>query len=364
MFNRFVFSAAFTAAITVPFTATLGAEAAIPKSDKPGSKDSPLLQRYHGSFIVAYEYKAFDEFVLPLSKIEQIPGRKDRLTNYVYEPKKKLAVEGPYTRLVYLIPEGRSPLEVLRNYQDEIRRGGGKVLFECKAAECGGDPLRSSHLRYGGLMHPSLSIYLYPEERVKDKEWSDGSCALKSQIVDQRYMTAELRGAHVSALTYTLTPQDRGTGDCQRFMDRTIAVIDIIEGKAREEKMVTVQAGEMSMAIAGTGRVTLYGIYFDFNKADIRPESDPTLEQIGKLLKDTPVLKLLVVGHTDNIGSFASNTDLSQHRAVAVVNALATRFGIGRDRLIAAGVSFASPVASNRSEEGRARNRRVELVER
>jgi outer membrane protein OmpA-like peptidoglycan-associated protein len=74
-------------------------------------------------------------------------------------------------------------------------------------------------------------------------------------------------------------------------------------------------------------------------------------------------MKVLVVGHTDNVGTFAFNTDLSQRRAAAVVNALATRFAIPRDRLTPFGVSFGAPVASNRTEEGRAKNRRVELVE-
>ena len=67
--------------------------------------------------------------------------------------------------------------------------------------------------------------------------------------------------------------------------NRTVAIVDIVEAKAREQKMVTVQASDMEKAIAGTGRIALYGIYFDFNKADIKPESDPTLEQIAQLLK-------------------------------------------------------------------------------
>jgi outer membrane protein OmpA-like peptidoglycan-associated protein len=74
-------------------------------------------------------------------------------------------------------------------------------------------------------------------------------------------------------------------------------------------------------------------------------------------------MKVLVVGHTDNVGTFVFNTDLSQRRAAAVVNVLASRFGIARERLTPFGVSFAAPVASNRTEEGRAKNRRVELVE-
>ena len=81
------------------------------------------------------------------------------------------------------------------------------------------------------------------------------------------------------------------------------------------------------------------------------------------LLKDQPTLKLLVVGHTDNVGTFSFNLDLSQRRANSVVNELVTRYEIGKNRLTPFGVSFANPVASNKTDEGRAKNRRVELVE-
>jgi OmpA family len=91
--------------------------------------------------------------------------------------------------------------------------------------------------------------------------------------------------------------------------------------------------------------------------------ADAQLEEMAKLLKQAPARKLLVVGHTDNVGSFTFNMDLSQRRAAAVVAALATRFGIGKDRLAPVGVSFASPVAPNADEGGRAKNRRVELVD-
>ncbi|MGH8008052.1 MAG: OmpA family protein, partial [Candidatus Binatia bacterium] len=313
--------------------------------------------RYEGSFIVAYEYKSFAEFTLPLSRLEEVPGKKVGKNNRAYEPQEKKALEGTYTRLVYLIPENRSPLEVVRNYQEEITNQGGSILFECKADECGGDPGRSSA---GGGGKMSLSMYLFPEERITDANFSNGHCAMTERIADQRYTAAELpaRGAHVSVLTYTLK-DDRY---CKAFNGRTIAVVDIVEAKAREQKMVMVKAEEMAQQIAATGSVALYGIYFDFNKADLKPESTPTLEQIAKLLKEDTALKVLVVGHTDNVGSFAFNMDLSQRRAQAVVNVLVSQYTINKERLLPVGVSFAAPVAPNTTEEGRAKNRRVELV--
>jgi OmpA-OmpF porin, OOP family len=339
-------------------TSIVFADATIPKADKPGSKDHPLLKRYDGSFIVAYEHQNFTDFVLPLSRLEPVPGRQDRSNNRYYEPKQKKALEGAYTRLVYLIPENRSPLEVLRNYQQEITQKGGRILFECKDAECGGSARRSS---VGGGGDMSLAMFLYPPERIKEEAFSNGSCAMSEAISDQRYATAEIpaQGAHVSILTYTL---NEGLY-CKAFSGRTIAVIDVMENKAREQKMITVTSAEMAKAISSSGSVALYGIYFDVNKVDVKPESEPTLAEIAKLLKSNAAMKLLVVGHTDHVGTLPFNMDLSQRRAAAVVSALVTTYQIAQSRLTPLGVAFASPVASNASEEGRAKNRRVELVE-
>lgn len=350
-----------TKLIFVLFIATFEAFAAatIPFADKEGSQDSPLLKRYEGSFIVAYVYKSFEQFNLPVSRLEPIEGQTDRQNNKVHEPKDKITLEGAYTRLVYLLPENRTPLEVLRNYQDEIRNKGGKILFECETDACGGDPGKSS---YGGGGRMSLAMYLFPREKITDPLLSNGYCATTEKIANQRYTAAEIpnRNAHVSVLTYEMKSAGRS---CSAFNARTIAVVDIIESTEREQKMVTVNASEMAEKISATGSVALYGIYFDFNKADVKPESTPTLEQIYQLLLDNSTMKLLVVGHTDNVGSFEYNMDLSKNRAIAVVNALVNRYGIDSARLMPVGVSFASPVASNSSEEGQAKNRRVELVE-
>lgn len=353
------------ASVALDRTATSLAEqlpkATVPTADRKGAKDHPLLKRYQGSFIVAHEHKAFAELTLPTSPLDKVADKRTRQNDQVYEPKTKKALEGPYTRIVYVVPENRSPLEVLRNYQDEITSTGGNVLFTCRSEECGGTPERSSG---GGGGEMSLAMFLYPADRVLDPFGSNGHCAQMESISDQRYMVAELPGAgvHVSVLTYTLVAPD-SSDVCLGLNGRTIALVDIIEAKARETRMVTVAAPEMAKSIASTGRVALYGILFDFNRADVKPESDPTLTQIAQLLKTTPAMKLLVVGHTDSVGGFAFNMDLSQRRAAAVVAALTMRFGIGKDRLTPVGVSFASPVASNQTDEGRSRNRRVELVE-
>lgn len=137
--------------------------------------------------------------------------------------------------------------------------------------------------------------------------------------------------------------------------------ITLIE-KGEMKQDVVADAKFMTDSINTTGHVAIYGIYFDFNKADVKPESEPALKEITKLLQQDPKLKLYVVGHTDNVGGLDYNMKLSQQRAEAVVKELVSKYKIAPDRLKAGGVGPLAPVASNDTEDGKAKNRRVELV--
>lgn len=128
------------------------------------------------------------------------------------------------------------------------------------------------------------------------------------------------------------------------------------------EQEVVAKAEVMGNDIHATGHVSIYGIYFDTGKAEIQPASDAALAEIAKLLKNDAALKLYVVGHTDSDDSFDFNMKLSKDRAAAVVKALTGKFGIAADRLKAHGVSSLAPVAANETEDGKQKNRRVELV--
>jgi outer membrane protein OmpA-like peptidoglycan-associated protein len=124
---------------------------------------------------------------------------------------------------------------------------------------------------------------------------------------------------------------------------------------------LTADASSLSDAISKTGHVAVYGVHFDTGKAAILPDSENTLGEIVKLLQQNADLKIRVEGHTDNQGSAASNQALSERRAQAVVVWLTTH-GIEASRLSAKGMGPSKPVADNGGEEGRAKNRRVELV--
>lgn len=125
---------------------------------------------------------------------------------------------------------------------------------------------------------------------------------------------------------------------------------------------IVADAAAMGNDLNATGHAAVYGIYFDTGKSTIKPESAQAIGEIAKLLAANPGLKLFVVGHTDNVGGVESNIKLSQDRAEAVLQTLVRDHGIAPARLRAFGCGLFSPVAANDTDEGRAKNRRVELV--
>jgi len=138
--------------------------------------------------------------------------------------------------------------------------------------------------------------------------------------------------------------------------------LSVVEKSAMNQE-VQADAAAFAEGLAATGHAAVYGIYFDTNKSEVKPESAGALGEVAKLLSKQPALKLLVVGHTDSVGALEANLKLSSARAEAVVKALTTTHGVAPARLKPQGAGPIAPVASNRTEEGRAKNRRVELVE-
>jgi outer membrane protein OmpA-like peptidoglycan-associated protein len=138
--------------------------------------------------------------------------------------------------------------------------------------------------------------------------------------------------------------------------------MNIIEKEAMKQDVV-MDADAMQKGLIESGEVAIYGIYFDTAKSELKPESESALAEIAKLLNAHPDLKVYIVGHTDMVGDAAANVKLAQARAQSVVTALSTKNGIAAARMVPFGAGPYAPVASNKTEEGRAKNRRVELVE-
>jgi outer membrane protein OmpA-like peptidoglycan-associated protein len=141
--------------------------------------------------------------------------------------------------------------------------------------------------------------------------------------------------------------------------DRDTLKVIKIAYRCGVEQSVTAR---LERALAETRHADVYDIYFDFNSDEIREESEPTLHDIADIMRRHPDWKLSIAGHTDAIGGDAPNLDLSKRRAASVKNALVTRFEVNAARLTSAGHGKSRPVDTNETEEGRARNRRVELT--
>lgn len=319
--------------------------------DVAGSKDHASIKRYEGSAILGYDFKKFDQYVVLLGPV------KAGQTSTELSPTKDQKVEGQVTRILYVAPEGRSPLEVLRNYEQELTKNGFNVLFTCAGAECG---VRDAWLG---------QYYFYKRERKLSNYPPAGGRGPKGQVTefaftgarDQRLMTAKRQGPQ-GDMYVTVFVATGAFNAHKETNGRTLTLLEVVDTVPMESKMVTIEAAAMAKDIAATGHVALYGIYFDTDKTDIKPESAPTISEIAKLLKQDPKLTMYVVGHTDNVGGYEYNMGLSERRAAAVVRELTGKHGIPAARLKAAGAGPLAPVAPNDSDPGRAKNRRVELV--
>jgi outer membrane protein OmpA-like peptidoglycan-associated protein len=166
---------------------------------------------------------------------------------------------------------------------------------------------------------------------------------------DERRMTAEIRKDGALTGVYV-----------EAFNDGMKYSLTIVETQTMLQEVVA-DAKAMRNDIADTGKTIVYGLYFDTGSAAIKLESETALVEIVKLLKGSPELKIYVVGHTDNVGSLESNLKLSSDRATSVIKALIAR-GIAASRLKSAGLGPYSPVTSNDTDGGKAKNRRVEFV--
>jgi outer membrane protein OmpA-like peptidoglycan-associated protein len=302
------------------FLGMIAAQAGLAQTqDVEGSKDHPLVSRYPGSVIDHYSSTEFDEFTLPLGKL------KDSV------PEKSQHLEGKITRISYAVPAGRSILEVYRNYESALRKAGFAILYTCVNNEGCGNGTPTLHGASG----------------AEDWGWGAG----------QRYLSAKQSRAEGDVYV------SLHIGQWSNLESGSAIALFVVEVKPMEQGLVTADAAALASDITQTGHSAVYGIYFDTGKADVKPESEDALKEIAKLLQQDSGLKLLVVGHTDNVGTLASNMDLSKRRADAVVRVLTTTHGVAASRLTAQGAGPLAPVASNKAEEGRAKNRRVELVE-
>ena len=301
-------------------------------ADVAGAKDPAGFKRFEGSEIVRYQRNNYATYWMA----------KD--SNYADWP----TIEGEVARYIYLGPSGHSSLELLRNYQEMLTEAGFQKKLELGPTEVGS--------------HYFHEHFYYQSQAAQPHSPWDGTAnhyySIAEGTADGHKVTVVLLvGEGGDGWPFEVGPKQTVTAK----PDQVVLGLDVITSKAIANKMVVVQASDLADALATKGSIDLYGIYFDTDKADIKPESAATLKEIANLLKIDRSLKLEVAGHTDNTGSAEHNMKLSQERAESVVKELTGTYGIDAARLQAKGYGDTKSVAPNEDESGRAKNRRVEL---
>ncbi|WP_373353456.1 OmpA family protein [Pseudoroseicyclus sp. CXY001] len=272
--------------------------------DAEGLADHPAIGRYAGATLVEGE---IEEYGIQTMYVSNDPE--------TYED-----FEGGVTRLVYDLPEGVSILQVLRSYEEELEAEGFETLVSCLERACTGGVGRLRATAWGRLLN-----------------------------LDHAFLTVarEEDGREIHA---------------QVIVTSTWVNVNVVESGTFENAMVDAEG--LSSTLAAEGRMALYDIHFATGSAEITEDSLPVIGVIAEALAGAPELSIIVVGHTDNVGGLEDNLALSRNRAQAVVDRLVADFGVAAERVTGAGVGYLAPVSTNATAEGRALNRRVEIVVR
>jgi len=304
--------------------------------DAEGCKDNPLLGRFQGSTIAYCKVKDFDELVF-LQAPHDYGALLDRDATKDRSGPEWLKAQGKASEIRYELAPGTSSLEAAANYQAALKDKGFATVFSCTDQECLTGKLRDPYL-LGEQLDPANG---------DSTAYSDHA----------RYLLAKLDRPEGVVYASVMSGEDK---------DKTVAFLRILEAKGMEPSKVAAPAPadspDLSASLEQQGSVNLYGILFDTDQDTVKPESKPALDEIAKALSSNPSMRLKIIGHTDNQGAADYNLDLSSRRAANVSAALVGGYGIDPTRLSYEGAGLTKPIASNDSDDGRAKNRRVELV--
>ena len=285
----------------------LAARPALSQQDEAGCKDYPLFTRFPNMHIVGCQVRQFDLRAFPTG-----PADNDGLT-------KPVEVEGPVQWIKYELNEGATPpsgLQIMRNFENSAKKAGATIEGQ----------------------YPGWCKANYDQEHMPDMGNGCASFGLTMKFVKNAKEVWAFLQADGNGGNYLLTISER------EEMKQEVSVTELVDKLSKD------------------GFITLY-VNFDTGKSTIKPDSAVTLDSAAAALKAAANLEVEVAGPTDNVGTPEANLKLSQDRAQAVMTALTER-GIKADRLTAKGYGQSAPVADNRSEDGRAKNRRVELVKK
>ena len=296
--------------------------------DIKNAKDNPLISRFDGSYIAYNKTVKWDTYILPISKIIKVDGQNAW--------KKKLKLAGEVNRIQYTTQKEHSAAFVYANYLSALKKADWEILF----SGSGENEL--------GMESYEWQYTMFQEGLMLDNKFGS---KYNFRGSDYAYIAAKYEENDTSyyAMIYIVEKDNF-----------TLITQDIIKVKNPDTGLVTAKL--LSEKIDKKGHLTLDGIFFETGKAVLTEKSNAALQNIAEYLNNNKTKKFFIVGHTDNTGNFASNKTLSEKRAKAVMNELIMKYNVSPQQIESYGVANLSPRTSNKTEEGRAKNRRVEIV--
>ncbi|NVJ51405.1 MAG: OmpA family protein [Gammaproteobacteria bacterium] len=289
------------------------------KKDIEGAQDHPLISRYQGAALVDYAQFGYEEVAMPL-----VPAKAKK-------PNDVVSAKGEAQFFRYSTAEGVSLTEVVKSYQSAFSNQQFEILFQCAVSECG--------------RHMESFI-------ESDKVFKGINVNTFGDMPVYVVRHASEFGNTFVLVTFT---------DWKNYVD--VYQIVVREQAVNADK-VAINTDYLAKQINANGKVALYGIHFNHDSDTLTDDSIAPLAVIADFLKQNTDLSVYVVGHTDASGTEEYNSTLSLQRARAITEKLVKEFGVARSRLTPKGVGNLVPVASNKIDEGKQLNRRVELVEK
>ncbi len=296
-------------------------------------EEHPALSRYKEAEMVAYLQQDYVSYVLGTGlqerKDEDFRGKHRYFSSYI-------DLEGKLTRIQYQVPIEEGIFKVFKNYESALEEAGYQILFTTSEKE---------------------SSWPFWNEDVYHHEWGINALrggGFKKPFGRDGFRFIAAKGLYKgNNIYFAIFINNDG--------DHVLITQDVIEVNPMESGLVTAKKIEDNMKLDGF--VSIYGIHFDTDKWTIKEDSRPALEEIAEFLNSHQEDKYYIVGHTDSVGDFSYNKNLSEKRAQAVMNELIAEYGVDKNQIEAYGVASLSPVTSNATDAGKARNRRVEIVE-
>ena len=300
--------------------------------DIENGKDYPAISRFRGAVIEFYKETKWGSYKLPVSEKGKIDWEKP------------MSLEGKVTRIQYSVSKENNSEIVMHNYKTGFQKAGYEIMIAISNEELGfSDRPHTWKDKYyvGGGFYNGLNNEKFGLG-IEFPNWKNNHSFIAAR--------GHENDKDIYAIVYTVVTDKY-----------TLITQDVIEVEAVETGLVT--ADNISNDIKMKGHIAIYGIHFDTGKSELKPESAEAVKTIADYLNSHKDKIFVIVGHTDNTGNFEANVKLSRERANSVRKELVDKFKVKKGQLKIYGAGSACPVTNNLTDKGKAKNRRVEVVE-